>query len=250
MEQKKLPIGITHFLVIALIIASFAIGSLWTKVQYLEQASGTGRVAGVQANNTNDNAPAAQPPTQEAGEVAPLVDDDHVRGDRKARILLIEYSDFQCPYCQRFHPTAKQVLATYKNDLAWVYRHFPLDSIHPLARNAAYAVECAYQQGKDEAFWQFADKLFEVTPAIGEEELPKLATSVGLDENKLTECMKTDAAKERIERDLASGTKAGITGTPGNILLDTKTKKTRLIPGAVPFESIKQSIDELLNNTE
>ncbi len=242
MENKKSPFSITHFLVVALIVASFAIGSLWTKVQYLEKG---GVVAGTKTVATP--APAVQGIADEVkGDVEPLSDQDHVRGDRKSRILMIEYSDFQCPFCQRFQPTAQQAFDTYKDKLAWVYRHMPLDSIHPLARNAAYASECAYDQGKDEAFWQFVDKLFEVTPAIGEEELPKLATSLGLDGDKLKECITKGDKKDRIDKDITSGTKAGITGTPGTIIYDTKTKKSKFVPGAVPFESLKATIDELL----
>ena len=243
-NQSKLPLNITSFLVVALIIASFAIGSLWTKVQYLEK----GAVAG--AKNTADAGTKPAQPTQPEGfgsadNVEKLKDDDHLRGDKKARFLLIEYSDFQCPYCQRFHPTAKQALDEFKGELAWIYRHFPLESIHPLARNAGEASACAAEQGGSDAFWKYADKLFEVTPAIGEAELPKLADSVGLDGSKIKSCLDSGGGKERVDRDLKSGTSAGIQGTPGNILLDTKTGKTKVLSGAVPLETIKQALEEL-----
>ena len=96
----------------------------------------------------------------QAAKVPKLESNDHVRGNRNAQVLLIEYSDFQCPFCQRFHATGLQVLDEYGNDAAWVYRHFPLDQLHPQARPAAVASECVYEIGGDEAFWQFADKVF------------------------------------------------------------------------------------------
>lgn len=84
---------------------------------------------------------------------------DHIRGNKKAKVVVIEYSDFQCPFCQRVHPTYKQILETYGDDVMWVYRHFPL-SFHPKAMPAALASECAYEQGGNDAFWKFADELF------------------------------------------------------------------------------------------
>lgn len=89
--------------------------------------------------------------------LAPVTKDDHIMGASKPKVTLIEYSDFECPFCQRFHPTVKQLAAKYPNDVAVVYRHFPLESIHPNARGYAVASECAGAQGK---FWEFADTLF------------------------------------------------------------------------------------------
>ena len=89
--------------------------------------------------------------------LSPVSKDDHIIGAKKPKVTLIEYSDFECPFCQRFHPTTKQLLEKYPNDVALVYRHFPLESIHPNARAYAVASECAGQQGK---LWEFADALF------------------------------------------------------------------------------------------
>lgn len=89
-----------------------------------------------------------------------LKDNDHVNGDRNAKVLLVEYSDFQCPFCQRFHPTTKQVLDQYGKDVALVYRHYPLDQIHPFARPTAEASECVAEIGGNDAFWKFTDTVF------------------------------------------------------------------------------------------
>ncbi len=195
--------------------------------------------------------PTQLPPEPQAGPVEPLKVEDHVRGDRKARILLFEYSDLECPFCKRFHPTAQQVVDEYKGTVAWVYRHFPLDQIHSKADKEAEAIECANELGGNDGFWKMADKIFEVTPSnngLNLDDLPKLASQVGLDQNKFKSCLDSGKYAAHVEEDYQGGIKAGITGTPGNILLDTKTGKTVSIPGAVPFEQIKPSIDELLKS--
>ena len=210
----------------------------------------TARTAPTQATQA-PIAPLVPPSQPSAGPVDPLKDDDHVRGNRKARILLFEYSDLECPFCKRFHPTAKQVVDAYKGQVAWVYRHFPLDQIHSKADKEAEAVECAKDQGGDDAFWKMTDKIFEVTPSnngLNLDDLPKLAGEVGLNQNTFKTCLDSGKYAAHVEADYQGGVKAGITGTPGNILLDTQTQKTKLIPGAVPFDQFKVAIDDLLKS--
>lgn len=185
----------------------------------------------------------------QAVEVDKLRDDDHVRGSKSARILLIEYSDLECPFCKRFHPTAQQAVDEYNGQVAWVYRHFPLDQIHSKADKEAEATECALELGGNDGFWKMTDKIFEVTPSnngLNLDDLPKLAAQIGLDQGKFKACLDSGKYVAYVENDYQSGIKAGITGTPGNILLDTKTGKTIPIPGAVPYETLKSSIDSLL----
>ena len=257
--------------VIMLIAAAFVIGMFWNKLQNLEKQVAilmsnnnntiqVGNQAGT-ANNqagtvnqaaTNPPAVNAAPQLGSAGDVDKLKEEDHVRGERNARILLIEYSDLECPFCKRFHPTAQQVVDTYNGQVAWVYRHFPLVQLHSKAPKEAEATECANELGGNDGFWKFTDKLFEVTPAnngLDPAELPKIAAQVGLNEAKFKTCLDSGKYAQRVQDDLASGTKAGVTGTPGNIILDTKTGKTKLLPGAYPFDQVKQAIDELLKET-
>ncbi|MBI2600361.1 DsbA family protein [Candidatus Daviesbacteria bacterium] len=202
-------------------------------------AGGTKQVA----DQAADNAP-AQP---EKTELESLRDNDHIQGNKNARILLVEYSDLECPFCKRFHPTAKQIVDEYKGQVAWVYRHFPLEQIHPKARKYAEASECATELGGIEAFWKMADAIYEpeVTPEIAD--LATIAsTKLGLDQAKFKSCLDSGKYKAYIDKDIASGSKAGVNGTPGNILLDTKTGKTVDVAGAVPFEQMKTQIDSLL----
>lgn len=181
--------------------------------------------------------------------VKPVSAEDHLRGDKNARVILIEYSDLECPFCKSFHSTALEAVEFYNGQLAWVYRHFPLDQLHPKARKEAESTECAAEQGGNEAFWKMADKIFEVTPSnngLDPSTLPDLASQAGLDPAKLKSCLSSGKYAQRVEDDYQSGVEAGINGTPGNILLDTKTGKTTVLPGAVPLSNVQQAVDNLL----
>lgn len=228
-------------IVILLIVCSFLLGSLWTRVQILER--------GGISTQTAPTPQAAQPPVQEAKDVPKVSKDDHVRGDRNSRIALIEYSDIECPFCKRFHPTAQKVIEEYKGKVMWVYRHYPL-AFHANAQKEAEAVECANELGGSDAFWKYLDTVYERTSSNGTgfalDKLVPLAVELGLNEVKFKECLDGGKYAAHVKDDMDGGSRAGVTGTPGNILLDTKTGKTRLIPGAVPFETIKAAIDEML----
>jgi protein-disulfide isomerase len=242
-------------LLVASVVLAFAVGVLWQKVQSL--SGGAVRTSGIQGNVADGNRGSGSQAGVtvsfgSADQVDKLREDDHVRGDRKARILLIEYSDLECPFCKRFHPTAQRIVDEYKGQVAWVYRHFPLDQIHPKADKEAEATECAYELAGDEGFWKMTDKIFEVTPSnngLNLDDLPKLASEAGLNQNKFKSCLDSGKYKAHVEADYQSGIKAGVTGTPGNILLDTKTGKTKLIPGALPFESFRTEIDNMLKES-
>lgn len=230
--------------IILLVVCSFLLGSLWTKVQILE------RGGVVTASNPQvATPPPAQPPSQEAKDVPKVTKDDHVRGDRNSRIALIEYSDIECPFCKRFHPTAQQVIDNYKGDVMWVYRHYPL-SFHANAQKEAEGSECAGELGGPDIFWKYLDTVYERTTSNGTgfalDKLVPLAVELGINETKFQECLDSNKYAAHVKEDMDGGSKAGVTGTPGNILLDTKTGKTRLIPGAVPYETISAAIDEML----
>lgn len=244
---------LTPILLVAFIGLAFVVGMLWQKVQNLE-SGGTISIAGTQgaAGTTKTGQAGGTPSFGSADQVDKLRQDDHVRGGRNARILLIEYSDLECPFCKKFHPTAKQIVDEYKGQVAWVYRHFPLDQIHSKADKEAEAVECANELAGSDGFWQLVDKIFEVTPSnngLNLDDLPKLAGEVGLNQNAFKTCLDSGKYADHVESDYQSGIKAGVTGTPGNILLDTKTGKTKLIPGALPFDNFKTEIDGILNES-
>ena len=239
-------------LLLASIVLAFAVGVLWQKVTVLENSTD---VAGIQVGDPNGAPPDAPPAppngklTAEQVERIPgLAEDDHQRGS--GTVYVIEYSDLECPFCKKFHETLIQVQDEYEGKVVWVYRHFPLDMLHSKARVEAAATECAYEQGGNTAFWAFTDKIYEVTPAnngLELDDLPKLAEEVGLDGDKLQECIDSGKYDDKVEEQYQGGVAAGITGTPGNFIIN-ENGDAWAMPGALPYESIVEIIEEALGN--
>ncbi|TSC76818.1 MAG: hypothetical protein G01um101431_1, partial [Parcubacteria group bacterium Gr01-1014_31] len=172
---------------------------------------------------------------------------DHIKGDfSKADVFLIEYSDMECPFCKRFHPTMEQVVQTYGTKVAWVYRHFPL-SFHANAQKEAEASECVAELGGNTAFWKFTDLIYERTTSGGTgfalADLPALARESGVNEAKFKSCLDSGKYAQKVQQDMTEGQQAGVTGTPGTVLL-TRSGETRIISGAQPFEQVKTTIDQ------
>ncbi len=170
-----------------------------------------------------------------------IVAGDHVKGAKDAKVQLIEWSDFQCPFCQSFAETVDQLMKDYPNDLQVVYRHFPLDSIHPQARLAAEASECAAKQG-EEKFWQFHDAVFAGQGQLtqGETFLKGIAKNIGLNEGKFADCLSKGEGKAIVSEQYQAGLSVGVQGTPGSFL------NGQPLGGAVPYEDLKAQIDALL----
>jgi protein-disulfide isomerase len=175
---------------------------------------------------------------------------DHIYGNPDAEISLIEYSDFECPYCKRFHPTPKLIVNAYEGKVNWVYRHFPLDFHNPLAQKEAEASECVAELGGNEAFWKYSDLLYQRTRSNGNgfpiDGLAPLAAEVGLNEKEMQRCIDSGRHQERVQEDYVNGTESGVTGTPGNILLNNNTGKAKIMSGAVPLNVLKAEINQLL----
>jgi protein-disulfide isomerase len=174
-----------------------------------------------------------------------ITSNDHLRGAKKYQAAIVEYSDFQCSYCQKFHSTMKQVMANYGTRVAWVYRHYPL-SFHTNAQAAAEAAECASEQGK---FWEYSDKIFEKAQGDGtglaKTDLEGYAKNLGLDVAKFNACVSGNKYASRVSADLSSGGAAGVDGTPTSIIID-KNGAQRLVSGALPYEQIKSLIENAL----
>ncbi len=169
--------------------------------------------------------------------VSEKVDGVWTRGNPEAKITVLEYSDIQCPFCARHHETLKRVLENYPNDVRWQYKHFPLDSIHPLARKAAEAAECAGDQGQ---FWNYLDNLYANQKNINIEIFDEIATGLNLNLEDFKSCLDSSKYKDKVASDLAEGQERGVRGTPGNFVNDTELR------GAVPFEDMKAEIDKQL----
>ena len=189
----------------------------------------------------------AAAPTGDFDKVAPVSNADHSFGDNKAKVKVVEFSDFECPYCRRFGETMKQVVADYNGEVAWVYRHFPLESLHPYAKKAAEASECAAELGGNEKFWQYADKFIELTANSGATDatFAEVAVSVGLNKAAFEKCLASGKYLEKISQQTADGTKAGCQGVPYSIVI-VNGKPVSTIGGAMPIEEVKKIIDSAL----
>jgi protein-disulfide isomerase len=162
--------------------------------------------------------------------------DGPAQGPPNAPIEMIEFSDFQCPYCQRAHPTVKQVLDTYGSRVRLVYRNYPLPN-HPNARPAAEAAQCANEQGK---FWPYHDRLFANPTKLSDADLKQGAAELGLDAGRFNACVDSHKYKAVVDADIKDGDAAGVSGTPAFFI------NGRSLTGAQPFEAFKRIIDEEL----
>lgn len=180
----------------------------------------------------------------------PVSDEDHLLGDPQAPIKIIEFSDLECPFCKVFHKTMLQVMEEYgpKGEVAWIYRHFPLDQLHSKARKEAEATECAFNIGGNDKFWTYVAKVFEATPSnngLDPAQLPLIATSIGLDQTAFIQCQTSSKTAEFVDAQYQDAIAAGGNGTPFPVIITPDGKKMAL-QGAVPLEGMKQLIDGLL----
>jgi len=174
--------------------------------------------------------------------------EDHVFGSRNAEVVIIEYSDTECPFCKIFHNTMKQVVDEYEGKVAWVYRHFPIVELHKRAMKEAEATECAAELGGSQAFWKYLDGIFEKTnsnDSLDPGELPKIASEIGLDVETFNSCLESGKFVEKIEKSIQDGINAGARGTPYSVIV-SKDGPQAIINGAEPIESIRAKIDFIL----
>jgi protein-disulfide isomerase len=217
--------GLVSGLAIALLLNNFTGISL--------ASGGSGRTP--IAPNTGNSGNTGNTGTPTAGPLAEVQANEHIRGDlKKAKVLVVEYSDFQCPFCAQHHPSLQQMVDEYGNDVAWVYRHFPLTSIHPQAMPAALASECASEQGK---FWEYGDALVANQSKLSDAYYKELASTLRLNTKKFDDCYASKKYQSVVDGDAASGESAGVNGTPATFI------NGQLVSGAVPYSTLKQMID-------
>ena len=175
---------------------------------------------------------------------------DHIYGNPDATVSLIEYSDFECPFCKRFHPTSKALVDGSDGKVNLVYRHFPLGFHNPVAEHEAEASECAAELGGNDAFWKYSDELYARTASNGKGipggQLGALAANIGLDAAAFDACLKSGRHADVVKKDYEEGVSLGVSGTPGNILRNNKTGKVLVRTGALPQARMQAAIDELL----
>lgn len=166
------------------------------------------------------------------------VDGAPVRGAPDARVTLVEFSDYHCPFCKRAQATMKQILDQYPGKVKHVFRDLPIDSLHPQARGAAEAARCARDQGK---FWEYHDALFNNAPKGAPDDLRRYAEQVKLDVPAFERCLSAGTHRETVQRDIDEATKLGLNGTPAFFI------NGRPVPGAQPLEAFARVIEEELS---
>jgi protein-disulfide isomerase len=185
----------------------------------------------------------SQPPQAETDiNMLALVDDDPWVGSPHATVTVVEFSDFQCPFCASALPTVNQLKEFYGNQILFVYRDFPLHQIHPLAGKASEAAQCAFEQDK---FWEYHDTLFENQQewsSVGVPKFKEYAVDLELDTTAFDECLDTGKYAGEVEADLQAGIQVGVDSTPSFIINGQK------ISGAVPLDVLKEIIDTELAN--
>ena len=170
------------------------------------------------------------------------VDDDAAMGDESAKVTIVEFSDFECPYCARFHKdTLPQLESDYidKGKVRFVYRDFPL-SFHKDSKEASMAAECARKQGGDKLFFKYHDTLYENQASFGTDNFKKWAADLGLNTSEFDDCLDNKTTESEVDKDFSDGSSYGVSGTPAFFV------NGRIVTGAQPFSVFKTLIDEEL----
>lgn len=180
------------------------------------------------------------------------LDDDAVKGNKdKAKVAIVEFSDYECPFCKRFYEqTLSQLTKEYidTNKAVFVYRDLPLDALHPNARNAAIAAECAGDESAAK-YLEYHNNIFETEDVLSEDKLKDIAKEIGLNTNKFNDCFDNERTADEVKKDESDAAAVGINGTPGFVVGTLKSDGTvegEVISGALPFSEFQKVIDKYL----
>jgi len=180
---------------------------------------------------------------------------DHIRGNIDAPFSVVEYADFDCPYCRHFHPAAKRLINNSGGNINWVYRHFPLSGHQPSAQKLAEAAECVAELGDNSAFWYFSDSLImqprrgKYSPQVDANTLPagvhKAAKLAHIDTTALVACINSGRHTARVQADANNALQMGLIGTPASIIINNRTGQLLLRQGAASLQTLKTDIATL-----
>ncbi|MCY4577106.1 MAG: thioredoxin domain-containing protein [Candidatus Kaiserbacteria bacterium] len=230
-EENNTNNMITAFAVLIAIGAVFFAGVMYAR---------GGNVAVAPPTDGGVVPPPGPPPVTPDLDVLMVQSNDAVRGS--GDILLIEYSDYECSFCKRFHPTAQALVDS--GEVAWVYRHLPLP-FHVTAKDGAAVGECVKEHKGNEAFWTYTDKVFAAS-ALDLETYKSLARDGGLSDAQIDTCLAAGSdAQKAVEQHMNDAQKMGVNGTPGSFLVNTKTKAVESIPGALPLEQVRSMLESV-----
>lgn len=199
-----------------------------------------------------DGQPAEVPAVDTSDKIDPVTEADHIKGNINAPVKIVEYSDFECPFCKRHHETVQTVVEKYGDKVAWVFRQFPLEQLHKKAMPVALASECVAELGGDKAFWIFTDRYFEETLSNDRTDIttviPKLALEAGVDKAAFATCFESERHKAAVETDMADAVETGGRGTPWSVLIGPDGK-TYPMNGSLPASAIEQMIETALKGS-
>lgn len=178
------------------------------------------------ASYTPTNTPPAQKITDSPSEIniKTVSADEHLLGNPNATLKIVEFSDTECPFCKSFHATMQQIIDKYgkTGEIAWIYRHFPLDSIHPKARKEAEATECINELKGNNAFWNYLGNIFSITPAnngLDPAVLVQLAKTEQVSEQDFQNCLNSGKYTSKVEGQYQDGIRVGVQGTPYSVVI-------------------------------
>ncbi len=184
----------------------------------------------------------------ETRSLSPVSKTEHIRGDlSKAKVAIVEFSDFQCPYCKAMHPNLLSIMENYGTDVVLVYRHYPLESIHPLARPTAIASECVAEIAGNDGFWKFTDSIFNYTGSgnpLEQTNLETIAVSSGANLEKIKSCVNSGKYDKLIDASIDDGNNAGVQGTPDLTVINLETGEA-IHAGADP-RALMQILSKIL----
>lgn len=199
------------------------------------------------SNNTQPTAEPKATGSLSSDDIAKLTKDTYVKGDESAQILWIEYSDLECPFCKRLHDSGaiKNLEAKYGDKLAFAFKHYPLP-FHPQAMPAAQAAECVGESGGSSKYFAFVESIFaKGTPS--QDVINAAIKEVGLNADSIKKCVDSGKFKARVDAHMSEGSsKFGVNGTPGNVLINTKTGKYEVVSGAQPEANFDAAIGRLM----
>ncbi|MBP6881389.1 MAG: thioredoxin domain-containing protein [Candidatus Pacebacteria bacterium] len=208
--------------------------------------------------NKNDSSSVAQTATEDGTEMteqAPraVTEADYIRGNPNAPILMIEYSDYDCPFCKQYHATLNQIMDEYgiTGKVAWAYRQFPLAELHPNSPKISEAALCVGKIGGNESFWKFTDAVYnsrDVDEATNITKLPDLAETAGVSKEEYLSCMDSKEMEEKVMKDIKDGFNAGARGTPYTILI--VGGQQAVINGSQPYDVVKGIVQNLIDQLD
>lgn len=175
-------------------------------------------------------------------------EDKSIYGSLAARFTLVEFSEVECPFCKRFHQTAKQIVDASKGNVNWQWKHFPLDFHNPAANTQALAAECVREQRGNRGFWVFLDDVFKQSRGGGQgvPNLAEIVTGVGADLTMVEQCLDEERYDQKLAQDIRQAKTYGISSTPVTIIVDNSTGRSQMITGAQPAEAVMAVIRKMV----